>query len=130
VEEEIENKLGQQRAMDREARLRAARLRVEEMDQRDAAASLEDESPERAKAVDDFQDVLVEAAIEWLEIKWGDERSCPYCGIQDWGVSVPFNLLLESRRTLAPHFSVSCGNCGNTVLINALLAGLFPEVDP
>jgi hypothetical protein len=44
-----------------------------------------------------------------------------------WSIGTPFEISLENGEALSPHFPVMCDNCGNTVFINAILAGLLPE---
>jgi len=123
--EEIENKRAQQEAMERRARLEEALSRVRTLEGKLAEA--EAQSVEWNSAVEDLHATFIQAAIDWLAEKWGPSRQCPYCGNDEWTVSVPVNLLLESRETLPPHFTSTCTNCGNTVFINAIQAGLFPD---
>lgn len=75
----------------------------------------------------EVEKALVNAAIEWLTEVWGAQRPCPYCGHTDWSVGTPYEIQLASGQTLAPHFTVMCETCGNTVFINAILAGIVPE---
>lgn len=105
-------------------RLRLARQRVQDAESRHIH-DVDEKDAELAEAVHEMYAAYIDAAVTWLERKWGAERPCPYCHSVEWSVSRPFNLLLESREALAPHFSVVCTNCGNTVLVNAVLAGLF-----
>jgi predicted RNA-binding Zn-ribbon protein involved in translation (DUF1610 family) len=67
----------------------------------------------------------VSAGIQWLQEKWVTLR-CPYCDSTAWEVGSPF-VLRTTTAVLTPHFPVMCSNCGNTVLINAVRAGLMPE---
>jgi hypothetical protein len=75
----------------------------------------------------ELREAFVDAAVAWLTEKWGTHPVCPYCGTQSWSVGTPFDVSLENGQALAPHFSAMCNNCGNTVFINAILAGLYPE---
>jgi hypothetical protein len=109
---------GFDQAEQRQARLREAFRRYDEANQ---------QALEAEQAREELQEALYAAAAEWLEEKWGTHRPCPYCGNKEWTVSTPFNILLESRNTLPPHFSAICTNCAHTTLINAVAAGLFPE---
>jgi hypothetical protein len=68
----------------------------------------------------------LEAAIEWLREKWGDHR-CPYCDHLEWQVGTPAEIQTFSTAGLSPTFPVMCGNCGQTVFVNAILAGLRSE---
>lgn len=67
-----------------------------------------------------------EKASAWLRVKWGDAPApaCPYCGNRDWEVGRPTRMVTYGRRDLKPVFPVACTNCGNTVYIDAELAGL------
>ncbi len=67
--------------------------------------------------------------IEFLNEKWND-RTCPMCGEGNWNVQDHvFQLIVFSEGTMivggpvVPLIPVSCGNCGNTVLVNAIIAG-------
>jgi hypothetical protein len=110
---------------DHYGRLSTAMQRLRDAESRTVHDADEKEA-ELQEAIEEVYAALTEASVQWLEEKWGPERTCPYCGALDWVVSRPFNLLLESREALAPHFSVACTNCGNTVLVNAVVAGLVP----
>lgn len=73
----------------------------------------------------------LEKAIEWLDIHWQGKRHCAVCGNTNWGI---FDEVVEMRafnegRTVVggsifPHLAVVCNTCGNTLLFNAILAGL------
>jgi hypothetical protein len=80
-------------------------------------------SPEQQKAI--------EAAIAWLADKWG-ETHCPYCNARSWAVGEPVRILAAfpisfGKGGLTPAFTVMCGNCGHTNLINAIVAEIVPE---
>ena len=72
--------------------------------------------------------------IEHLKKHWGEDRKCPFCGNTGWSVS---NVICELRQhqrtfsakatdgTIFPVIPVTCIKCGNTVLINAIIANLF-----
>ncbi len=75
--------------------------------------------------------------IGFLAEKWRG-RSCPVCGVGPWNVH---NSTFELREfnegnmvlggPVIPVIPVICANCGNTVLINAIMAGVMaPEVPP
>jgi hypothetical protein len=87
--------------------------------------------------VDDLQRAQIAAAISWLARKWGEEaKPCPYCGTAAWHVGTPqyidvgFGHGEPGFSTMSPTFPVMCSNCGNTVLINAVLAGLVEPEPP
>ena len=122
--DELAIKQEQQRQMERASALRMALQNFQE-----AQESVDQETSNLELAELQLREAFIDGAISWLAAKWGNDRPCPYCGNPEWTVSLPFNLLLESRNTLPPHFSAVCTNCGNTVLINAIMAGLFPESD-
>lgn len=85
--------------------------------------------PDVRKAMEQLDEVrggLVGRAIEWLERKWG-ERPCPYCGVVDWLVGTPLEVGVEGDDAMSPAFPVMCGNCGQTVLVNAVVADLVDE---
>lgn len=122
LEEELAIAREQEREMESRARLQTAFLNFQDA-QEDASQRVED----LQSAEDELREALIDSAIAWLEQKWGADNPCPYCDNEEWTVSLPFKLLLESRVSLQPHFSAVCTNCGNTVLINAVMAGLLPE---
>jgi hypothetical protein len=68
--------------------------------------------------------------LDWVREKWGDDRACPYCRNTSWSVPDeiaeirPFGPRLDS--VAYPVFQVICQNCGNTVLINAVIADIPP----
>jgi hypothetical protein len=70
--------------------------------------------------------------IEQLKIKW-NERPCPMCGEKNWSVQDTIFELREFQHgsmvigngPLVPVAPVTCNNCGNTFLINAIVAGLL-----
>lgn len=71
---------------------------------------------------------LVNKAIDWLDDKWKD-RECPYCGVADWQVGTPLEISLGLDEAMSPAFPVMCGNCGQTALVNAVVAGLVDQPD-
>ena len=72
--------------------------------------------------------------IERLKEAWGQTRPCPLCGKVRWIVTDEmYELnLLGKIGTLKigpkiPVVPVTCANCGNTVVLNAVIAGLMKE---
>lgn len=73
------------------------------------------------------------ALIKHLNEKWAG-RKCAQCGVGKWEIQ---GSLFELRQftggglvvggPLIPVVPVTCVNCGNTVLVNALLAGVLPR---
>ena len=74
--------------------------------------------------------------IYFLQNKWGDSI-CPYCHGNNWDVPDKAFELREFNKgdlkiggpegAILPVVPITCTNCGNTVFINALLAGLVEE---
>lgn len=119
----VEAQIQEQAAREEAARERAERLQVA-IDRFNEAQAAEIEIQE---AANNLESAFVGAAVEWLQERWGLETECPYCAHNEWSVGSPFEVSLENGQSLAPHFPVVCANCGNTVFVNAVLAGLIPE---
>jgi hypothetical protein len=72
-----------------------------------------------------------EKIIKYLQEKWAG-RPCPMCGNAGWSVQDSVFELREFHggsmviggSALIPVVPVACNNCGNTVLINAIVAGV------
>lgn len=67
----------------------------------------------------------------YLEHKWGPVN-CRQCQQGEWLVSDKFFQLVEYQgayrpppRPIVPVIPITCSNCGNTMLINALVAGFM-----
>jgi len=120
----------QREQRERTEHVRRAIGRWTELQTRDAEAQelAERHATEREEAFSELQQAFIEAAISWLGERWGPEKACPYCGNTGWSVGTPFEVSLEGGNSLSPHFPVMCDNCGNTVFINAILAGLLPDL--
>lgn len=71
-----------------------------------------------------------------LRAKWAG-RACPMCGIGSWNVQDSVFQLMEFNEgnvviggPVVPVVPVVCANCGNTVLVNAIISGLIkPPVE-
>lgn len=69
---------------------------------------------------------------EWLTSKWGEKKLCTQCEVSAWGVgAAPASVPLSSNDARIiyagghyPCIVVTCNNCGNTILVNALVAGI------
>ena len=69
--------------------------------------------------------------IQHLQEKWQD-RPCPMCNARKWNIqSKAFELreyyggdLVIGRGPIIPVIPIICTNCGNTVLVNSLVAGV------
>ena len=72
--------------------------------------------------------------INILNDKWNG-RGCPMCGVGSWIVSDKVFELREFNNgdlvvggcPIIPIVTVTCSNCGNTVLINPLALGVLSE---
>lgn len=69
------------------------------------------------------------ALIEHLRIKW-QGRPCQQCGTGSWNVQDKayelrqfYSGSLVTGGAVIPVIPVICSNCGNTVLVNAIIAG-------
>ena len=76
------------------------------------------------------QKVDAEKLLSHLHDKW-QGRTCPMCGVARWNVSDTIYELREFNQgnfviggPITPIVPVTCDNCGNTVLINAIVAKL------
>jgi hypothetical protein len=80
------------------------------------------------------QKVDSQKLISHLSAKW-QGRACQMCGTNKWTVSDSIFELREYNQgdlvlggsPLIPVVPVTCNNCGNTVFVNAITAGL---IDP
>jgi hypothetical protein len=70
--------------------------------------------------------------IEYLQRKWLG-NPCPMCRVSSWNVQGSVYQLLQFNPSalvvggpVVPVIPVVCNNCGNTVLVNAITAGLLP----
>lgn len=77
---------------------------------------------EAEQATMELEEALVAAAIAWLSDQWGIHKPCPYCGNAEWTVGLPVRWAGPE-----PIFPVTCDTCGNTALINAILAGVVTQ---
>ena len=76
----------------------------------------------------------LEKAEEWLDDHWKGDQVCPVCGNDDWVIIdevVEMRAYSEGQPVISgsiyPHMAVICVKCGNTLLFNALLAGLVEQ---
>lgn len=73
----------------------------------------------------------VNRMIEYLREKWSGTRACPMCGSTSWDVQGSVFQLIQFNEgamviggPVIPVIPVTCNNCGNTVLVNAIKAGI------
>jgi predicted nucleic-acid-binding Zn-ribbon protein len=77
-----------------------------------------------------MSDVKSEKFIDYLKTKWRGQK-CPMCGTGNWNVSDKVFELREfhdgnvviGNGPIVPIVPVTCDNCGNTVLVNAIVSG-------
>jgi len=70
-------------------------------------------------------------AIKHLRAKWGEDRPCPMCRVSAWTVTdstaeireIPGSSALATAGNMSVVI-VTCGNCGNTILLNSGVLGL------
>ena len=68
--------------------------------------------------------------IAFLQTKWG-ENKCPMCRQGNWSVQNDVYELREfhggnmviGNSAIIPIIPITCDNCANTVLVNAIMAG-------
>jgi hypothetical protein len=73
--------------------------------------------------------------IEFLNQKWSG-RPCPQCHVANWQVQDSAYQLMQFSGggiviggPVLPVVPVICGNCGNTILVNALMLGAIGQPD-
>ncbi len=74
--------------------------------------------------------------ISYLNEKW-QGTSCPYCRESEWNIQDRIFELREFNKgdmflggpnaSIIPVIPVMCSNCGHTVLVNAMVAGVLGE---
>ncbi len=75
---------------------------------------------------------LDQRAMEWLNERWQGQKTCPVCRNNKWQLGGLVELRPYTGGSLVigggvfPVLQVICENCGNTLLFNALVAGLLP----
>lgn len=74
--------------------------------------------------------------IKFLTEKW-HSRPCPMCGTAQWQLQEKLFQLMEFSAgniviggPVIPVAPVICGNCGNTILVNAITAGMVEVPQP
>jgi CTP-dependent riboflavin kinase len=104
----------------RETLLHAAIARL--LEQQEAS-----EAQERNEAEQGERESMLDAAINWLDEKWGRAK-CPYCQQGPWEIAGPFSIPVgDGEIFLSPVFTVMCSNCGQTTFVNAVRSGAVPE---
>jgi len=73
-----------------------------------------------------------EQMVNYIKTKWAAPTSCPVCRQNTWQVAAEVHEIREfsggnivlGGSALVPLVPVTCQNCGNTMLFNALIAGV------
>jgi hypothetical protein len=76
----------------------------------------------------------VDRLLETLDAVWPDPKICPLCRNTTWDtLDIVFELKSyapegerEEEQTVMPLVPLTCKNCGNTILINVIAAGVLP----
>lgn len=75
------------------------------------------------------------ALARHISAKW--VCPCPMCGVTDWVAAGYVNLMVSSAPgrielggTHLPSVAVVCKNCGVTIIVNGITAGMFPPEEP
>lgn len=81
-----------------------------------------------------LSDEQIQKALEFIVQKTGDKPIvCPVCGNTQWNLNTLVvdmsefnngNFTVGSEITVMPFLTLACKNCGNTLLINAIAAGV------
>ena len=71
--------------------------------------------------------------IQFLNQKWGNAK-CPLCGHGNWNVDTNIVTLINATDGVMqvggnylPLVPVTCMNCGNTILVNAVVSNAFVD---
>jgi hypothetical protein len=72
-----------------------------------------------------------EKLTKFVGAKWRPPFTCPYCQTNNWNITHEVFQLTEFSTgglviggPVVPLAPVTCNNCGHTVLLNALIAGV------
>lgn len=82
-------------------------------------------------------EIDIQKLIKFLKDKWGSVE-CPLCHSNRWTVQNRVFELREFHRggmvigsgPIVPVVPITCENCGNTVLVNAIIAGVVEAAKP
>lgn len=73
-------------------------------------------------------------ALHWLNKKWQGDKECPVCRHNQWTIGDAVELRpyqggsVVIGGAVVPLIPVVCTNCGNTLLISAVVADALPDV--
>ncbi len=72
--------------------------------------------------------------LEFIQSRWKPPFECRCCGSNNWDVELEIYQIMKFSQeglilggTRVPLAPVTCSNCGNTILINALIAGIVEQ---
>jgi predicted nucleic-acid-binding Zn-ribbon protein len=71
--------------------------------------------------------------IEFINQKWKEPQACPICREQTWAIPDNIYELREIKKKeladikFAPLIEIVCLNCGYTILMNAMVSGIYIE---
>lgn len=76
-----------------------------------------------------------ERITTWIHSKWKQHNECLLCNSNSWSVTGIFEmrsfhggtLVVGGDSSVLPVLPVICNNCGNTVLLSAVVIGLTPR---
>jgi predicted nucleic-acid-binding Zn-ribbon protein len=74
--------------------------------------------------------------IKHLEDKW-NSQNCPMCGHSSWNIPSEVYEIREFHGgglvlgpiPIVPVIPITCSNCGNTILVNSIVAGITSIVE-
>lgn len=75
------------------------------------------------------------ALTAFLNKKWPNS-ACPMCHVNSWAVNGWITMLVSDKlgivlgSPVVPIIALSCNNCGNTLMVNAIVAGVMPTEGP
>ena len=68
-----------------------------------------------------------DALLAILKEKWGEKRTCPFCGVSRWTVdAISVGIPRLGLRAEIPAYLVRCENCGVEVFLSAETLGVWP----
>jgi hypothetical protein len=89
----------------------------------------EEKKPQQGDKIDQ------EKVASWLNAKWAGDKTCPVCRHNNWIIGGTISELrtyggggLFLAGKVYPVVVLTCSFCGNTLLVNAIVAELVPGV--
>ncbi|AEB68919.1 MULTISPECIES: hypothetical protein [Methanothrix] len=71
--------------------------------------------------------------VEFINQKWMEPQACPICKEQNWAIPDNIYELREIKYKelknlkITPLVEIICLNCGYTILMNAMVSGIYKE---